>query len=79
MELSSLNILTIRIRCSTNIHSSASSLFFSFCDGVNSPFFAKSAGQKILSGRLRGFFVGILIDNKMIHKYSQLPQICLLL
>lgn len=44
-----LNILIIRIKCSTNILSDASCLFFSFCDGDNFPLF--------------GFFVGVLIDG----------------
>lgn len=39
-----LNILITRIKCSTKIRSDASCLFCSFCEGVNSPFFAKFAG-----------------------------------
>ena len=59
-------IFNTRIKCSTNILSEASSLFLFFCDSVSSPFFAKSSGQKLLSGELRGFFVGVFMNGSPI-------------
>ncbi|BAY50423.1 hypothetical protein SAMD00079811_80520 (plasmid) [Scytonema sp. HK-05] len=47
-----LNIFNKRIKCSTNIRSDAISLFFSFWNLLNSPFF--------------DFFVGVLIDGSPI-------------